>query len=66
MSGTTMIVEKQPLLRSAKIEAVSNGWIVWDSPGGGYHATPLAVFNNIDDMSAWLKIEFVEKASVTC
>lgn len=38
-----------------RIEAVSNGWIIWDDNSGEYmRREPLAVFNGFHEMTGWL------------
>lgn len=38
-----------------RIEAVSNGWIIWDDNGDPHmRRDPLAVFNGFHEMTGWL------------
>jgi hypothetical protein len=53
------------------IEKVSNGWVIRADPSNPmYFAQILAVFNNIDDMTQWVKDNYdtdeEKKDGATC
>jgi hypothetical protein len=52
------------------IEKVSNGWVIRADAGPMFSAQILAVFNNIDDMTQWVKDNYdsdeKKKDGATC